>query len=123
MVRPIDTAGVAGEEYIYLTTRGRRTGRPHTVELWFAIAGGRVYLSHEGAYTDWMRNILKDDRVGFRIGGVRSRGRARIVEGGEAFEVGKHALYLKYYGEAGEDVIDDWFSESAVVEITPLEDE
>ena len=59
----IDTAGVANQKYIYLTTRGRRTGNPHTVELWFAIAEGRIYLSHEGPYTDWMKNILVDDGV------------------------------------------------------------
>lgn len=67
MASSIDTAGVANEKYIYITTRGRRTGNPHTVELWFAIAGGKIYLSHEGKYTDWIQNIIKDDRVEFRI--------------------------------------------------------
>jgi len=112
---------VADEEYIYLRTKGRRTGKPHTVELWYAVASGRIYLSHEGKYTDWMKNILKDDQVEFRIGGTRFRGRAHIVGSGEAFEVGKRALYRKYYGEASEEVIEDWFSESRVVEISSIE--
>jgi deazaflavin-dependent oxidoreductase (nitroreductase family) len=113
-----DASKVAGEKYVYLTTRGRKTGNPHTVELWFANAGEKIYLSQEGAYTDWMKNILKDNRVEFRIGKVQFRGNARIAESGEIFELGKHALYLKYYGKADEDTIDDWFSESTIIEIS-----
>ena len=118
MLGNMDVSKVAGEKYIYLTTKGRKTGKPHTVELWFALAGKKIYLSHEGAYTDYMKNILKDSRVEFKIGKIQFKGTARIVEGGEAFEVGKHALYLKYYGKADEDKIDDWFSESAIIEIS-----
>jgi len=114
----MDVGRVAREKFIYLTTRGRKTGKPHTVELWFAVAGKKVYLSHEGAYTDWMRNILDDSRVEFKIGKTQFEGNARIAEGGEAFELGKHALYLKYYGKADEDTINDWFSESTIIEIS-----
>jgi len=117
----MDASRVADEKYIYLTTRGRKTGDPHTVELWFAIAGKRIYLSHEGAYTDWMKNILEDGRVEFKIGKIRFKGNARIAEGGEIFELGKHALYLKYYGKADEDTINDWFSESTMIEISMID--
>jgi len=117
----MDVTAVADEKYVYLTTRGHRTGKPHTVELWFAAVGDRVYLSHEGKHTDWMRNILKDNRVEFRVRGLWFRGRAKIMRSGEEFEIGKWALYLKYYGEASKDVIDDWFSESSVIEISMIE--
>jgi len=123
VVSSIDVAEFANEKYIYLTTIGRKTGNPHTVELWFAIAKGKIYLSHEGKYTDWMRNIIKDDCVEFRIGNIQFKGRARIIMDGEAFEIGKHALYLKYYGRASEDIINDWFSKSAVIEISMFESE
>ena len=113
----MDKTIVPDEKYIYLTTKGRTTGNLHTVELWFAIANRRIYLSHEGTYTDWMKNILKDGHVEFRIGDILFKGRARIVENEETFDIGKHALYLKYYGKESEDVIDDWFSESTVIEI------
>jgi hypothetical protein len=113
-----DLARLASEKYLYLTTNGRKTGKCHTVELWFAVAEGKIYLSHEGDYTDWIRNILKDDNVEFKIRGVTLRGKARIVEKDGAFDVGKHALYHKYKGEASKDVIEDWFSESNVVEIS-----
>lgn len=112
-----DIARVANEKYIYLTTKGRKTGNPHTVELWFAIANERIYLSHEGAYTDWMKNIIKESNVEFKIGNIQFKGEAHIFRDGEKFEIGKHALYLKYYGKASKDVIDDWFSLSTVIEI------
>jgi deazaflavin-dependent oxidoreductase (nitroreductase family) len=114
----MDVSRVAGEKFIYLTTRGRKTGNLHTVELWFAVAGKKVYLSHEGAYTDWMKNILEDNRVEFKIGKTQFKGTARIARDGEASELGKHALYLKYYGNADEDTINDWFSESTIIEIS-----
>jgi deazaflavin-dependent oxidoreductase (nitroreductase family) len=113
---------VEKNKYIYLTTMGRRTGRPHTVELWFAVVRGEtIYLSHEGELTDWMKNILKDSQIRFRIGRDWFRGKARIVEDDGSFEKGKHALYLKYYGKAGDDVIDDWFSKSKIVEISEIQ--
>jgi deazaflavin-dependent oxidoreductase (nitroreductase family) len=117
MASATDTSEIDQERHIYITTKGRKTGMPHTVQLMFAIANGKIYLSHEGKYTDWMWNILKDGHVEFRIGRTKFKGRAHIVKGGEAFETGKHFLYLKYYGKAEEDIIDDWFSESTIAEI------
>lgn len=117
----MDVSRVADEKHIYLTTRGRKTGNPHTVELLFAIAGKKIYLSHEGAHTDWMKNILEDGQVEFKIGKIQFKGNARIAKGGEAFELGKHALYLKYYGKADEDTINDWFSESTIIEISTID--
>ena len=114
----IDAAKLADEKYIYLTTIGRKTRNPHTVELWFSIAKGKIYLSHEGEYTDWMKNILKNDHVEFRIGDIKFKGRACILNDEKTFEIGKVALYLKYYGAANADVINDWFSESTVIEIS-----
>jgi hypothetical protein len=117
VVELMDIARVADDTYLYLTTTGRRTGRRHTVELWFAVAHGVIYLSHEGIYTDWMKNILRSPRVAFTIRGLTGSGMARLVGRGDAFETGKSALYYKYYGDAGKKVIDDWFSESTVIEI------
>jgi len=32
------------EECCYLTTTGRRTGRLHEIEIWFAVAGDVLYM-------------------------------------------------------------------------------
>ncbi len=111
---------VKSNQFIYLTTRGRKTGKPHTVELWFAFFKGKVYLSHEGAYTDWMKNIVESEMVSARIDGVKFDAKARIVGDGSPRELGKAALYQKYYGPASKEVIDDWFELSSVIELTPI---
>ncbi len=111
---------VKRRNFIYLTTRGRETGKLHTVELWFAFADGKIYLSHEGEHTDWMKNLRKTDSVSARIDGVKFDAKARIVGEGSSRELGKRALYEKYYKPASKEVIDDWFELSTVIELTPL---
>ena len=116
-----DLAKVSSAKFTHLTTIGRRTGKSHTVELWFAFKDGRVYLSHEGRETDWMKNINKNREVSFEIGGKRLTGKGRYLQDGtsEAWTC-KLALYEKYYGEATKAVIEDWFSLSKVLVIEEL---
>jgi len=107
---------VASQKYIHLTTIGRRSGKPHTVELWFAVQNGRVYLSHEGKETDWMKNVRKNGHVSFEIGRKNFSGKARhLEEGTDEAWTGKVALYEKYYGKATREVIEDWFSPSKLL--------
>lgn len=108
------------EKLAYVTTVGRKTGKPHTVEVWFAFAGGRIFLSHEGRHTDWMRNIVQTNRVRVRIGRLNLEAEATILSEGDSKELGKTALYEKYYGPAPKMTIDDWFELSTVVELSPL---
>jgi deazaflavin-dependent oxidoreductase (nitroreductase family) len=117
----MDLHAVSDEAHLYLTTTGRRTGHPHTVELWFAVAQNCVFLSHEGRYTDWMKNLRHDASVEFEVGHLTFQGRAAFVARPEDRNRGQAALYRKYYGDASAEVIDDWFSESTVVEIRCIE--
>ena len=39
----------ADEQYCYLRTMGRVTGRPHEIEIWFGAYDGRLYLISGGA--------------------------------------------------------------------------
>jgi deazaflavin-dependent oxidoreductase (nitroreductase family) len=111
-------ASVAFEKYVHLTTIGRKTGKSHTVELWFASSGDRVYLSHEGKETDWMKNIKVSKRVRFEIGGRKFIGNARLLEDHiEEAWTAKVALYEKYYGKAAKEAIEDWFSLSKLVAV------
>jgi deazaflavin-dependent oxidoreductase (nitroreductase family) len=116
----INLDSVRNEKFIYLTTIGRKTGHSYTKELWFALGDHKIYLSHEGEHTDWMKNIAKNKRVKAKIGSMTIEANARIVaENDESREVGKKSLYEKYYGPATKEVIDDWFEESTVVELVP----
>jgi len=115
-----DLMKVRSQKFIRLTTKGRKTGRLHTVELWFAASDVKVFLSHEGKETDWMRNIKQNGEVSFEIGGKNFTGKAHYVEA-QAEEVWqcKVALYEKYYGKATREVIEDWFSLSKLIAIEP----
>jgi deazaflavin-dependent oxidoreductase (nitroreductase family) len=113
-----DLEKVVSQKFIHLTTKGRRTGNSHTVELWFAVSGTKLYLSHEGKATDWMKNIKKNGWVTFEIGRRHFTGNARWLEdGAEEAWTGKVALYEKYYGKAAKEVIEDWFSVSRLLAI------
>ena len=106
------------EKFVYLTTKGRKSGRDHEVELWFAISDGRVYLSHEGKHTDWMKNLIRDDNVKLKIGSETFNGQAKLTELGSTGRVrGMEALYSKYYGPASKETLDDWFELSSLIEI------
>lgn len=65
-------------EAIDLITRGRRTGRPHRVELWFVYREGAVYLmAHAQAHgrgTDWYQNLAADPHVEIEAEGRRWEG-------------------------------------------------
>jgi hypothetical protein len=115
-----DSEKLKKEKFIYLTTKGRKSGKDHEVELWFALANDRIYLSHEGAYTDWMKNLIKDGNVRFKIGSEDLEGIAKLAPvGSQGREAGKQALYEKYYGSANKETLDDWFELSQVIEIVP----
>jgi deazaflavin-dependent oxidoreductase (nitroreductase family) len=96
-------ARLADEDYCYLTTTGRVTGRPHTIEIWFAASGGTLYmLSGGGDQADWVKNLRADPRVAVRIGGRAFGGRARVVTGAEEDALARRLLADKY-GEYEDD--------------------
>ncbi|MGD0689475.1 MAG: nitroreductase family deazaflavin-dependent oxidoreductase [Candidatus Bathyarchaeia archaeon] len=109
---------VRSQKLIHLTTKGRKTGRPHSVELWFAASDGKVFLSHEGKETDWMKNIKQNCEVSFEIGGENFTGKGHYIneDPDEAWRC-KVALYEKYYEKATKEIIDDWFSLSTLIAI------
>jgi len=57
-------ASSASEPFLYLTTVGRRTGRAHRIEIWFAARDGRLYLlAGDRERADWVRNLQANARV------------------------------------------------------------
>jgi hypothetical protein len=53
-----------------ITTIGRRTGRPHRVELVFHNIGGRIYISGTPGFPrDWLANIIAEPRITFHLKG------------------------------------------------------
>jgi deazaflavin-dependent oxidoreductase (nitroreductase family) len=91
---------VVDEDFAYVTTAGRRTGRPHTIEIWFGVDGGRVYLlSGGGERSDWVRNLVADPRVRLRIRDRQWHAEARVVvEDPEEEAMARRLLASKYQG-------------------------
>ncbi|HKA32295.1 MAG TPA: nitroreductase family deazaflavin-dependent oxidoreductase [Candidatus Binatia bacterium] len=72
-----DAAMFVGE----LTTVGRRTGLPRTVELRMVRLDGKLYVSSSAvAGKHWCRNMLRDPQVQVRAAGERFACRARLLE-------------------------------------------
>lgn|SRR5574341_55275 len=87
------------EEYCYLTTTGRVSGRPHEIEIWFGINENSLYLlSGGGDKSDWVKNLLKDPHVTVRIARHTFKGVARIVKDEEEELMARHLLAGKYEG-------------------------
>lgn len=86
------------DAYCYLTT-GRRTGRPHTIEIWFGLDAGSLFLlSGGGDRSDWVRNLLLHPEVTVRLGERSFRGRARIVDDPTEDALARRLLASKYQG-------------------------
>lgn len=97
---------LSSEEFCYLTTTGRVTGRPHRIEIWFALQDGTVYLlSGDRDRADWVRNLMTSPDVALEIGDRTRRGRARVLrEGTEEDEMARRLLVEKYQPGYGEDL-------------------
>jgi deazaflavin-dependent oxidoreductase (nitroreductase family) len=92
---------IAGEQFCYLTTSGRKTGNPHTIEIWFALSPDSptfYILSGGGDRSDWVKNIQHNPNVQARIRGETFEGSGRIVQSQEEERTARKLVVAKYYG-------------------------
>ena len=110
-----------GEDFAYVTTTGRRTGRPHTIEIWFGVEKGSVYvLSGGGDRSDWVRNLRAEPRVGLRIGDRSWSATARVVEDPEEDAMARRLLATKYQGWLEGRPLSRWAATALPVALDPL---
>jgi deazaflavin-dependent oxidoreductase (nitroreductase family) len=87
------------QDFCYVTTTGRRTGRPHTIEIWFGADGTTIYLlSGGGDRSDWVKNMKATPSVHVRIGEREWEASARPVEDGDEEARARALLAAKYQG-------------------------
>jgi deazaflavin-dependent oxidoreductase (nitroreductase family) len=92
-------ADLTDQDFCYLTTDGRRTGRPHTIEVWFGSRNGTLYvLSGGGDRSDWVRNLRITPKVSVRVGDRTWVARARVVEDPDEGAAARPLLAAKYQG-------------------------
>jgi deazaflavin-dependent oxidoreductase (nitroreductase family) len=109
---------LGAEEYCYLTTTGRISGRPHRIEIWFAHHDGIVYLlSGDRDRADWVRNLMVSPDVTIEIGDRRWTTRARVLDAGtDEDELARDLLVAKYQPGYGED-LSGWRRDSLPVAV------
>lgn len=72
---------LADARVLYLTTTGRHSGQPRTIELWFTCHQGKLYLNAERAENaHWVRNIQRHPDVQVRMQEQAFAGRARVLD-------------------------------------------
>ena len=105
-------------QYCYLTTVGRRTGNPHTIEIWFVVEGGCVWLfTDSDGRTDWLLNLRQDPRVKLRLEEMEVDARAEVVKIGVDEPV-RRAVVERYRGS--DDSLEEWARTALVVRVTPI---
>jgi deazaflavin-dependent oxidoreductase (nitroreductase family) len=103
------------ERFLYLTTIGRVSGLPRTIEIWFVERGGHYYIVAERREAaQWVKNIERKSAVRFRVGtrddhGEASAATASIVKEPALIATVASLMDAKY----------GW-SDGLVVEIAPL---
>lgn len=104
--------------FCYVTTTGRRTGRPHTIEIWFGERDGTLYLlSGGGDRSDWVRNIRNEPKVSVRIRGEDRQGVARLVDDPDEDAAARRLLATKYQSWREGRPLSRWASTAVVVAI------
>ena len=104
----MDPETLAALDFCYLTTKGRRSGSPHTIEIWFALHGDVVYLLAGGPEeSDWVKNLRGDPTVGLRLGDRDLICQGRLVDDPDEDALSRRLL-LEKYGPRDPDDLTAW---------------
>lgn len=115
--------------YCYLLTAGRRSGRPHEIEIWFVAHGDTVYLLNDGGKrppgeSDWVRNLRADSMARVRISGVVFAAGARFPEVGSIEDREQRGAIFAKYTSGSTDDLSDWQDTGVLValDLTSIEE-
>jgi len=97
---------------------GRRTGKPHKIEIWFGMDGSTLYLLSGGMdKSDWVKNLIRNSKVLVRLGRHTFAGNARIVRGVPEEEMARRLLASKYQEREADGSLSEWARTALVVGI------
>ena len=109
---------LAKEEYCYLTTKGRKTGKPHEIEIWFCIHADSLYLlSGGGDESDWVKNLRANPEVTVRIGKYIFAATTRIVKNSGEESTVRPMMAAKYQGWQDGQKLSEWARDALMVGI------
>jgi deazaflavin-dependent oxidoreductase (nitroreductase family) len=96
-------------QYLYLTTTGWRSGRPHRIEIWCTTLHGRWYvLAEHGERAHWVQNLRHQPLVQLLVGDTACDARARVVDDVEEPSLAQQvrARSLDKYGWGGGSIVE-----------------
>src|SRR5438093_1295137 len=97
------------EEYCYLTTAGRVSGRPHEIEIWFGLHNNTFYiLSGGGDKADWVKNLRATPTVTVRVAKHAFTGQARIISDQQEEMMARNILADKYREREADGSLSEW---------------
>jgi deazaflavin-dependent oxidoreductase (nitroreductase family) len=105
--------GSGPESFLYLTTRGRRSGKPRQIEIWFVAHQNNFYVVAElGESAGWVQNLREHAECEFSIGPrtaterdvTTTRARARMIDDRREIELAaqiRALMHAKYGWDDG----------------------
>ena len=92
-----ELAAAVDDDFCYLTTRGRRSGQPHEIEIWFALDGRTLcFLAGARDDADWVRNLQADPAITVRVRDRTYTGRGRVADEGDESARARELVFDKY---------------------------
>lgn len=105
IVMTTDLQQVADDDFCYLTTTGRVSGRDHTIEIWFALVDQTLYmLAGGGTGADWVKNIQRAPDVQVRLRETTLNATGRIVDQPDEDALARRIVVAKYQPRTSDDL-------------------
>jgi deazaflavin-dependent oxidoreductase (nitroreductase family) len=104
------------QQFLYLTTKGWKTGRQHRIEIWFLSNADKYYVMSESKEkAHWVQNIMHNPRIMFTVSSKSFEGTARIVDKHNESKLAERvsSLMNTKYG----------WSDGLIAELTPYKEE
>src|SRR2546422_8241926 len=115
-----DLQALTRESLVRLTVRGRKSGKPHTVKIWFTASNGKIYVtSARGRDADWVKNLRKNPIATLQIGATQLQGTATWREDARV-RAEILPLFLRKYFLARIFRWIGWYKQEFAFEITPI---
>ena len=115
-------AALERDRTVDITTIGRKSGRPRTIETWFYRSRGRYFLSGSPGTRDWQANLIANPSMKFHLKESVTRTieataihikdadeRRNIISGFDRFREGESTMF-------GSD-LDSWVQSSPLIEL------
>ena len=97
----------ADADFCYLTTTGRVSGQPHTIEIWFALHEHTLYILSGGrGRSDWVKNIVRNGAVQMKINDTNLVGNGRVITDAAEDTLARTIVFEKYTPRDSDDLTD-----------------